>query len=128
MGSLDRYIKDSNTLYYYVSTIIGHINFDPRTFENDIALLLLVSEVPSNHPNVKPISLASLSPTEGQNCVISGWGRTSYEGSQPATLQAANVKINSRRECNMPNRYGGAVLNGMFCAGSFTGPDISDSW
>lgn len=58
---------------------------------------------------------------------ISGWGTISYEGEQPNRLKAAEVEINSRNECNLPDRYNGTVLEMMFCAGSFTGPNISDS-
>jgi hypothetical protein len=40
---------------------------------------------------------------------------------------AANLMINSRSECNQPNRHNGNVLSGMFCAGPFSGPNLVDS-
>lgn len=128
MGSLDRWVSDNNTLNILVRKVVGHKKYNEDTFEHDIALLILAAEVPSNHPTVQPISLASQNPLVGQTCTISGWGTTFYKGPEPSRLQAANVNINSRSECNQAHRYDGGVLSGMFCAGGFTGMNISDSW
>jgi hypothetical protein len=50
-----------------------------------------------------------------------------YEGDQPNRLKAAVVEVNSRSDCNKPHRYNGTVLSEMFCAGKFSGSNISDS-
>lgn len=128
MGSLDRYIQDNNTLYIYVKSLLGHKNYNRDTFEHDIALLFLAAEVPSNHPTIQPIFLASRSPEVGGNCIISGWGTIYYKGPESSRLMAAEVSINSRNDCNRPSSHQGRVLNGMFCAGLFSGLNISDSW
>jgi Trypsin len=70
MGGLDRWIRDNNTLYIYVSKVVGHKNFNPRTFENDIGLLLLAMEVPINHPTAQPISLSTQNAVVGQYCQV----------------------------------------------------------
>lgn len=128
MGSLQRNVRRTDSLYIEVTRIVGHANYNPDTFQNDIAILTLASFVPANHPNVQPINLATHGPIVGSNCIISGWGRLTYMGFLPESLQAANVTIRSSIECNQRDRYAGAVLNGMFCAGTFVGVNISDSW
>jgi trypsin len=128
MGGLDRWIRDNNTVYINVNKIVGHKNFDPDTFNHDIALLILAREVPYNHPTAQPISRSRKSASTGQLCQISGWGTTAYEGgTQPNRLKAVNLIINSKADCNKKESYGGKVLNGMFCAGPFSGPDLVDS-
>jgi len=128
MGSLDRWIRDNNTLYISVSKVVGHRNYNSGTFEHDIALLILANDVPENHPTVRPIPLTAESPVVGRSCIISGWGTLLYDTMLvPTRLQAATVRINSRSECNRNDRHEGNVLNGMFCAGEFSGLNISDS-
>lgn len=128
MGSLDRFVRSNNTLYIRASRIVGHKKFNPDNFDNDIALIILAEDVPSNHPTVQPILLADRAVTVGSACQISGWGTTAYEGGiQPNRLLAATVAIQSRSACNHPLSHNGDVLQGMFCAGSFTGPNIADS-
>lgn len=128
MGGLLRDTADSNTLSIPVSRIAGHKNFKDDTFEHDIALMYMSREVPFNHPTAQPINLTTRSPIAGQSCQISGWGTTAFQnGIQPNLLMAANLTINSKSACNMPNSHNGNVLRGMFCAGPFTGPNIVDS-
>jgi trypsin len=127
MGNVLRYQRDNNTVVMSVRKIVGHKNYIPETFANDIALVYLSQNVPINHPTIKPIALSTISPPVGKSCVITGWGALFYEGPSPSILMGANVMLNSRSECNRQDRYNGNVLNGMFCAGSFTGKNISDS-
>lgn len=128
MGGLYRWRSDNNTLYIPALKIVGHKKFKPKTFENDIAAIILQKAVPFGHPTAVPIAMPTSSWNPGQACSISGWGTTAYEqGTQPDQLRVANLSINSRGECNQPNRHNGNVLIGMFCAGPFTGPFIVDS-
>lgn len=85
-------------------------------------MIILASKVPENHPTAQPIELSTASAAAGQQCQISGWGLTVYQiGIQPNRLMAADVNVNSKSDCNQPNRHNGNVLTGMFCAGPFTG-------
>ncbi|CRL07280.1 CLUMA_CG020259, isoform A [Clunio marinus] len=128
LGSLQRYIRDNNTLYITVSKLVMHKTFVSSTFQNDIALLILSQDVPSNHPTAQPILLPSRAPVAGRQCQISGWGRVKFNtGAEPAQLKAANLTINSRTQCNSRSSHNGNVLIGMFCAGPFTGQLIVDS-
>jgi trypsin len=122
MGGLDRWIRSANTLYISVSKIVPHKRYNEITSENDIAVMILSEDVPSNHPTAQPISLSTENAVAGRSCRISGWGLDNYDDeNEPNRLVAANVNVNSRSECNQANRYDGDVLNGMFCAGPFTG-------
>lgn len=128
MGSIYRWVRDSNTLYYDVSRVAGHKNFNPSTFANDIALLTLAQEVPLNHPTAQPIDMSTSSPAAGRICTISGWGTTAFvNGTEPAVLMAVDVTVNKRSDCNAPSSHNGNVRQGMFCAGPFTGPNLVDS-
>lgn len=128
MGSLYRWVRDNNTLYYSVSRVYGHKNFNPTTFANDIALLTMAEEVPFNHPTAQPIAMAISSPVAGTACTVSGWGTTAFEGGiEPPILMSVNVVVNTRSACNAPTSHNGNVRTGMFCAGPFNGPNLVDS-
>lgn len=134
MGNLNRTFKDNNTLVLNISKIIGHENYNPDTFENDIAWLRLSENVPSDHATIKPIELSTISPEIGKSCQISGWGTQKYEENDdvdptylPNILMGGNVVINSKFDCNKFENHNGEVFDGMFCAGDFDGPNITDS-
>lgn len=128
MGSLYRWVRDSNTLYYDVSRVAGHRNFNPNTFANDIALLTMVEAVPLNHPTAQPIAMDASTPATGRSCTVSGWGTTAFvNGTEPVVLMAVDVTVNSRANCNAPSSHNGNVRQGMFCAGPFEGPNLVDS-
>lgn len=121
MGGLNRFIQDSNTLYIRVKKVISHEKYNPDTFQNDVALMILEKDVPSDHPTVRPISLSTLSATAGQSCQISGWGTIKYQGPASEPLMAVNLTVNSKDSCNSRTSHNGGVGAGMFCAGPFEG-------
>lgn len=127
MGNIYLSRRDNNTLEIKAKRIVGHSKYNRHTFANDIALIFLSQNVSVNHPTVKPISLTTLTLTVGKLCVISGWGHTLNDGRPSPILMAGEVIINSREECNRPNRYNDEVLSGMFCAGNFTGASLVDT-
>ena len=54
----------------------------------------------------------------GSTVRVCGWGNTKYPGSSyPSTLKCVDVKYITVSECNARNKYNGAILKGMFCAG-----------
>jgi trypsin len=68
-------------------------------------------------PGVQPIPLTSFEPAAGALSVVSGWGTLSSGGSLPSQLQAVEVFIVSRTECNNAYAaYGGITVN-MICGG-----------
>lgn len=126
MGGLELYVPTNNTVVRRVSQVIGHKKYDVDTFRNDVAILKLESPVPENHPNVQPIPLSGILTEQrvGERCQISGWGTLEYNEDRPISspyLVAANITINSKRDCNRQESHAGTVVNGMFCAGPFNG-------
>uniref|UniRef100_A0A3Q2QZD8 Serine protease 56 n=1 Tax=Fundulus heteroclitus TaxID=8078 RepID=A0A3Q2QZD8_FUNHE len=62
-----------------VNRIIAHPKFNPKTFNNDIALVELTSPVVLSE-HVTPVCLPSgVDPPTGSPCLVAGWGSL-YEG------------------------------------------------
>ncbi|XP_030366168.1 transmembrane protease serine 12 [Strigops habroptila] len=110
-----------HTTRRYIRSITVHPEFKRDTFENDIALFELNSAVRYSI-YVQPICLPSahLYPhtTNGTQCFITGWGRTTEKGKISAVLQEAQVEIIPSNVCNSSDAYGGLVNDNMICAGS----------
>jgi len=67
-------------------------------------------------PAVQPILLTSTDPPAGALSVVSGWRTTTPGGSLPSQLQAVEVFIISRAQCNNAYAaYGGITVN-IICA------------
>ncbi|XP_072273030.1 serine protease 33-like [Pyxicephalus adspersus] len=97
---------DSNTNYTIASDIISIIlnkNYTKTGSVGDIALLKLASAVTFNQ-YVMPICLPSSSVTFpcGMDCWVTGWGKTSFNGSQPANgvLQKVMVPLIDYKTCD----------------------------
>jgi len=76
-------------------------------------------------------------PPAGSLCVVSGWRTTTPGGSLPSQLQAVEVYITSRAQCNnVYAAYGGITVNIIcaavpgggkdFCQGGSGGPLVCD--
>lgn len=97
-----------------VTQIIRH-SYDPQTFENDIAILVLSRPFKENQ-FVRPIALPSRNQATFGNVVASGWGQTS-QGSISAILQSVTVQVVSQESCQQA--YGSSgfrIFSSMLCA------------
>uniref|UniRef100_A0A672VCI1 Peptidase S1 domain-containing protein n=1 Tax=Strigops habroptila TaxID=2489341 RepID=A0A672VCI1_STRHB len=107
-----KYVFIGHTTRRYIRSITVHPEFKRDTFENDIALFELNSAVRYSI-YVQPICLPSahLYPhtTNGTQCFITGWGRTTEKGIDMlcAVLQEAQVEIIPSNVCNSSDAYGG---------------------
>uniref|UniRef100_A0A1I8M570 Uncharacterized protein n=1 Tax=Musca domestica TaxID=7370 RepID=A0A1I8M570_MUSDO len=120
VGSLDRTRKDRNTLQFAVKDIIWGPNFDPDTFEDDIAIMILNQTVPRTYNEYSLIEMnENRNLAAGTKCTVSGWGLT--EKNLYATkLRSVEVPIVSRSECS--EHYGAEnLIDGMLCAGYMNG-------
>ncbi|XP_048826011.1 complement factor I [Brienomyrus brachyistius] len=107
-----------------VQNIYIHHEYNPNTYQNDIALIELKKLPQSNtqcfHENaaVAPacIPWSEYQFMPGHNCSISGWGRVS-ESKTAAVLRWANIEIIG--DCS--GIYGHRFYEGMECAGSLDG-------
>jgi len=100
----------------YTSAIIQHPQYNDRTLENDFGLLRLQSPMNLNSC-VGAARLPSSAVADGASCWITGWGTLRSGGSQPTTLQEAQVNIIGNSRCMSDYGYSsGEITNSMLCA------------
>ncbi|KAF7279785.1 hypothetical protein GWI33_006745 [Rhynchophorus ferrugineus] len=110
---------------FYIDETVIHKNYDPKTFDNDIALLRLSVAANFSYANVQPICL----PVEeinddlsGKFAVISGWGVTE-EGHKSPVLLKASVPVIPIETCkNLYKRFTN-LTDRQICAGGYKGQD-----
>ncbi|KAF2905790.1 hypothetical protein ILUMI_00385 [Ignelater luminosus] len=73
---------NSRGIGYGVSQIISHSGYNPRNNANDISLLRVAGSIAFNN-RVQPVQLASSVLPGSSQCVLSGWGLTSYPSHYP---------------------------------------------
>ncbi|XP_029629091.1 transmembrane protease serine 5-like isoform X1 [Salmo trutta] len=104
---------------YAVEKIIYNKKYNPRSHDNDIALMKLLT--PLNFSDtIRPICLPQYEHDlpGGTQCWISGWGYTQPDDVLiPATLKEAPVPLISTKKCNSSCMYNGEVTPRMLCAG-----------
>ncbi|XP_067896209.1 coagulation factor X-like [Heterodontus francisci] len=112
--------KDENTEQRQdVVAAVAHHKFVEKTYDNDIAVLLLKNPVEFNE-NIVPICLPQREFAETvlmkmPNALISGWGRVLDQGMTADKLQRLTVPYIDRTECIESSKY--PVSQNMFCAG-----------
>lgn len=79
--------------------MIIHRDYNPHTFENDVAILELVSPI-ENQPGITPICLPTLeSDMAFEEATVIGFGKLQYGGSIPSILQKATLPILDNKKC-----------------------------
>ncbi|XP_039620526.1 duodenase-1-like [Polypterus senegalus] len=95
--------------------IIPHPEYLMNEVKNDIMLLELEKNVTLNE-NIKPIPLPTTITDlcDGTNCLASGWGIFSQEGTKISdTLQEASIQVVKRYCCKQ--KWGKVINKKMFC-------------
>jgi elastase-2 len=108
VGAHDRVTQiDGEPTYVYARNITLHPEWDntpENAFPNDIAVILLNQTVPDSE-FIVPIALPEEDRTPDdwvdRDCVISGWGRTSGEGSLPNILRYAEIPVMRQAACRV---------------------------
>lgn len=102
-----------------VSAIHVHKDYNPVTFEHDIALLKLKTPVGKG----KRIALAGAQVTipSGTFATVSGWGAVTAYGPMVDRLLRAKIPVVDNSECSQAESYGDAIKSGMLCAGKREG-------
>ncbi|KAJ8955742.1 hypothetical protein NQ318_008614 [Aromia moschata] len=107
-----------------VKRVIVHRQYDPATFENDLALLEL------EHPvlfdaHIIPICLPrDAEDFTGRMATVTGWGRLKYGGGVPSVLQEVQVPIMENHMCQEMFKAAGhpkVILDSFLCAGYVNG-------
>ncbi|XP_064110506.1 venom serine protease Bi-VSP-like [Macrobrachium nipponense] len=97
-----------------ISSFRLHPNFVARTFDNDIAVLVLESPVTFND-YIRPICLPPANEAfTGATATVAGWGAVSYQGPVSPVLQQVRVPVWSNADCN--NAYEQPINDNMVCA------------
>ncbi|XP_004079594.1 complement factor I [Oryzias latipes] len=118
-----KYAPQGSTDIVPVEEIIIHPNYNPATYENDIALVKLkkypyrdycVEENPAIRAVCVPWSIELFQPN--YTCSISGWGRTKT-GKSAEVLLWANVSLIEGCQSSYKHRF----KAGMMCAGDLDG-------
>ncbi|KAG5271940.1 hypothetical protein AALO_G00185900 [Alosa alosa] len=113
-------VTDKDVQLRKVKTIIPHPDYNPMTFDYDIALLEL--EQPLKFTNlIHPICLPAKSHvfSAGTPCWVTGWGTLREGGLLAQVLQKAEVKIINDTVCNVVTE--GQVTSRMMCSGFLRG-------
>lgn len=108
-----------------VANVIMHASYSSSTYENDIAIIKLVTPLDLSGPTAQPVNLpeSQSEPAVGSLLTVSGWGTTSAGGSISDVLLKVDVPVVSDAECE--TKYGaGTILPSMLCAGDTTNGGI----
>ncbi|XP_050098117.1 trypsin-like [Anopheles aquasalis] len=98
-----------------VNRIFPHPQYNPWSFENDIAVLRLENNIVFPQvplPNIAAAQLNSRIVAEANECVVVGWNWTPQQPSVP--LQALFVRVAPRTACN--NLHQGMLRDSMICS------------
>ncbi|XP_073980758.1 serine protease notopleural [Rhodnius prolixus] len=92
-----------------VQIVASHPQFDPRTFEYDLALLRFYEPV-TFQPNIIPVCV----PEDDTNFVgslafVTGWGRLYEDGPLPSILQEVSVPVINNTLCETMYRAAGYI-------------------
>lgn len=101
-----------------VVEIIMHPQFDPLTFDYDVALLRLAT--PSTAPILRLNSDVNIEQADAIATVL-GWGALDEDGNSfPTELQEVMVPLVDSDDANTANRYNGDVTDRMIAAGNLS--------
>lgn len=116
VGAHDRDAMDATQSSYGISQVFLHENYNTATLDNDITLLKLASPVTlSDYVNYACLPAGTV-PSEGTECVVTGWGNQETVVDD-STLQQVVVPVISTAQCNRAAWYGGDITDNMICAG-----------
>lgn len=108
-----------------VVRVIAHGAYDEFTINNDIALLELGSALPQTPIRPLQVSEEGRFAPDGTSATVTGWGRTSENGSYSSILMQATLPLISTQRCASNFGYlPKEITNNMICAGyGFGGRD-----
>ncbi|XP_055084580.1 serine protease 56-like [Periophthalmus magnuspinnatus] len=120
VGEFDITKTDPDEQVLKVNRIIPHPKFNPKTFNNDIALVELTTPVVlSDH--VTPVCLpGGTEPPTGSPCLVAGWGSLYEDGPSADVVMEAKVPLLPQSTCKSTLGKD-LVTNTMLCAGYLSG-------
>ncbi|XP_058448159.1 serine proteinase stubble isoform X3 [Malaya genurostris] len=92
-----------------VQIVASHPQFDPRTFEYDLALLRFYEPV-IFQPNIIPVCVPDGDENFiGRTAFVTGWGRLYEDGPLPSVLQEVTVPVIENKICETMYRSAGYI-------------------
>uniref|UniRef100_A0AAG5DRF8 Peptidase S1 domain-containing protein n=1 Tax=Anopheles atroparvus TaxID=41427 RepID=A0AAG5DRF8_ANOAO len=92
-----------------VQIVASHPQFDPRTFEYDLALLRFYEPV-IFQPNIIPVCVPENDENFiGRTAFVTGWGRLYEDGPLPSVLQEVTVPVIENKICETMYRSAGYI-------------------
>ncbi|XP_028987625.2 serine protease 56 [Betta splendens] len=120
VGEFDITKTDPGEQVLRVNRIIPHPKFNPKTFNNDIALVELTSPAVLSE-RVTPVCLPSgTEPATGSPCLVAGWGSVYEDGPSADVVMEAKVPLLPQSTCKS-SLGKELVTNTMLCAGYLSG-------
>lgn len=127
LGEHDVIDTEQSETLIQVEEIYEHDEFDPVTFDNDIALAKLVNPITAYNNYIRPICVANKEKYRKLMTVrtvgrINGWGRVIELGLASRVLTKANIPLVSFPVCKRHFRQTQTTFTlNMFCAGQNRG-------
>ncbi|XP_056640918.1 serine proteinase stubble [Diorhabda sublineata] len=92
-----------------VQIVASHPQFDPRTFEYDLALLRFYEPI-NFQPNILPVCVPQTDENfVGKTAYVTGWGRLYEDGPLPSILQEVSVPVINNTVCESMYRAAGYI-------------------
>lgn len=99
-----------------VAGVTIHPRFNPRTLNNDIAVLTL-SRPATQGASIRYVKHDTIT-DPGKSATVVGWGTTRYGGNSSPVLRSVTVPFVSNANANRPSAYNGDVTSNMLAAGT----------
>lgn len=114
----------SNTYYtngftFNVANIVMHPNFNPSSYDSNIAVLTLETPIPSSLTTVQPIPLAVVAPPTDSFVTVTAYGAVNPNLDLANVLQKVNLQAFSKARCQTIKNN--KLTASMFCAGDVNG-------
>ncbi|XP_063806804.1 chymotrypsin-like elastase family member 1 [Pseudophryne corroboree] len=112
--------NDGTEQYISVSSIRKHASWNTNNVAagNDIAILWLASSATLNNAvKVATLPASGVTLAHNYNCVVTGWGLLSSNGSLATILQQATLPVVAHATCSTSAWWGSTVKTTMICAG-----------
>ncbi|XP_054877284.1 transmembrane protease serine 9-like [Poeciliopsis prolifica] len=117
LGAYNLTQSNPNEVTRGIAQVNKHLDYNPNTYDNDIALLKLSARV-NFTDYIQPVCLASHNSTfhEGTHSWVTGFGSLGNE-MFPDILQEVEIPIVGNNKCSCYNQDFAAITENMMCAG-----------
>ena len=112
------YLNDSKKNRHTIKRVLIHPDWDPVSFENDIAILYLKKPIKPVFGDSRSFIAVTNSHAATLSAAITGWGNTSKIGFiWPRSLQGAEISISNPIDADCLNNVDGFEVRSMICGG-----------